>query len=452
MQKTALTKAVAIALATMGAGAAFAQSSVTVYGNLDVAVDSATKGAGKITGTVWERNPTAKANVAAESHILRVAPSVSSSSALGVKGTEDLGAGYKAGFVLEGQMGLDTGAQNGQDSRMWGRQAFVGLTTPMGEVRLGRQYAPMFYSFAFSTVEALGGADLQAFGLVTNSLQIRQDNQISYWLKTGGLTASIAYSPQAGVSKYVSSVRAPETNGDSTGQILGGASAGTEAAGTDKRGQSFGLFANYAVSDAFMVNAAYHMNHFGDAVAISYNKDASGSSLDPKVTPLFNLDKHSSYSIGAKYTVPEMGTQISGIFHAGKYEMDAGSPVQNIKTNTFALGVKHPIGNFAVGAQYAVSKFTNFSEGKDTALMLIGDYNFSKRTKLYARFGFAKDDAGKEANTGNSTLTNFGLGVNGGPLPALTGLGSQETPFFSGAGANVGNTTRMLAIGVRHQF
>lgn len=443
MQKTALTKAVAIALATFGAGAAFAQSSLTLYGNLDVAIDSASKGAGKINGTVWQLNPEAVKNVGTESHVVRLTPSVSSSSALGVKGTEDLGGGYKGSFVLEGQMGLDTGAQNGQDSRMWGRQAFVGLTTPYGEVRLGRQYAPMFYSFAFSTVEALGGADLQAFGLVTNNLQIRQDNQISYWLKTGGLTASLAYSPQAGVPKNISSVRAPETNGDATGQIMGGASAGTEAAGTDKRGQAFGLFANYAVNDALMVNAAYHLNKFGDATAGSYNKTTT------TYTQLFLLDKHSSYSVGAKYTIPDVGTQISAIFHSGKYTMDDGS---DIKTNTLGLGVKHPIGNFSVGAQYALSKFTNFSEGKDTAVMLTGDYNFSKRTKLYVRFGFAKDDEGREAKTNNTALNNAGFGVTGGPLPALTGFGAQETPFFSGAGANVGNTTRMFAIGVRHQF
>lgn len=88
MQKTALTKAVAIALATFGAGAAFAQSSLTLYGNLDVAIDSASKGAGKINGTVWQLNPEAVKNVGTESHVVRLTPSVSSSSALGVKGTE----------------------------------------------------------------------------------------------------------------------------------------------------------------------------------------------------------------------------------------------------------------------------------------------------------------------------------------------------------------------------
>lgn len=436
MQKTALTKAVAIALATFGAGAAFAQSSLTLYGNLDIAVDSASKGNGKVAGTLWPAN----SSVAAESHIVRVAPSISSVNAIGVKGTEDLGGGYKSSFVLEGQMGLDTGAQNGQDSRMWGRQAFVGLTTPMGEVRLGRQYAPMFYTFASITVEALGGADLQGFGLVTNNLQVRQDNQISYWLKSGDLTAELSYSPQAGVADKISSYRAPVST-SATGQILGGASAGTEASGTGGRGQTYGLFANYQVMPELLVSGAYHMNKFGNAQV--------GSVSGTTFLPLYDLNKHIGYALGAKYTVPGVGTQLSAIYHGGKFEMDNGA---DIKTETLALGVKHPIGNFSIGAQAALAKFSNFTKGKDTAVMLIGDYNFSKRTKLYVRFGFSKDDAGNETNTGNATLNAAGLGVNGGPLPVLTGMGSIETPFFSGAGANVGNTTRMFALGIRHQF
>ena len=46
MQKTALTTAAALALATFGAGTAFAQSSLTLYGNADVSVDHVKKTAG----------------------------------------------------------------------------------------------------------------------------------------------------------------------------------------------------------------------------------------------------------------------------------------------------------------------------------------------------------------------------------------------------------------------
>jgi predicted porin len=461
MQKTVLTKAVAVALAALGASAAIAQSSVTLYGNLDVAVDNVHKGQGNISGTAFQTLPaviragiiaaggsttTADATQAAlvkgynagfqdRSSVTRLTSSISSVNALGVKGVEDIGGGYKGNFVLEGQFQVDTGAQSGQDSRMWGRQAYVGLTTPVGEVRLGRQYAPMFFAFAYDTVEALGGADIMGSGLIVNNLQVRQDNQISYWLKAGDLTAALSYSPNAGVDSKVSSARLPSST-SSTGQIIGGNSAGAE--NSTGRGRSYGVFLNYAVAPELLVNGSYHSNKFGDAKLT----DGTGS------ITLFNLDKFVSYSLGAKYTVPGVGTQLAAIYHRGQFTNDAGDP-DGAKINTYALGVKHPIDNFAVGAEYAYSKFANFTKGKDSSLMLIGDYNFSKRTKVYMRAGYAKDSRGELAPTAAHA---YGVDVAGGPLPLLTGFGSLETPFFSAAGANVDATTRVVAIGIRHQF
>ncbi len=438
MQKTVLTKAVAVALATFGMGAAFAQSSLTIYGNLDVAVDNIHKGQGDVSGSplftaLAAGSPAFNAGFVAPSTVTRLTSSISSVNALGFKGTEDIGGGYKGGFVLEGQFQLDTGAQSGQDSRMWGRQAFVSLTTPYGEVRLGRQYAPMFYAFATATVEALGGADIMGSGLIVNNLQVRQDNQISYWLKAGDLTASVAYSPNAGVDQKISSNRG-QAAGLSTGQIAGGATAGTEAANTQNRGQSAGLYLNYMVDPALMVNGSVHANRFGNAQLVAANG-----------TLLADLRNYLAYSLGTKYTVPGAGTQLAAIFHRGEFKNDPGDAT-GPKINTIALGVKHPIGQFAVGAEFAYSKFANFTKGKDTSLMLMGDYNFSKRTKVYLRAGYAKDDRGEIANTG------AGQPVVGGPLPLLTGFGSLETPFFSGGGANIDATTRVVAVGIRHQF
>lgn len=449
MQKTVLTKAVAVALAALGASAAFAQSSVTLYGNLDVAVDNVHKGQGNIAGsTLFNTLATNSAafnnGFVAKSTVTRVTSSISSVNALGVKGVEDIGGGYKGNFVLEGQFQLDTGAQSGQDNRMWGRQAYVGLTTPVGEVRLGRQYAPMFFSFATTTFEALGGSDILGSGLIVNNLQVRQDNQVSYWLKTGGLTAAVSYSPNAGVDRFVSSARSPSTSLTgttaltNTGQIVGGQSAGTEAADTGSRGQALGLFVNYAVDANLLFNVGYHNNKFGNAQLIT----GGGSALG---TVLANLDKYSAFSLGSKYTIPGVGTQLSGIYHYGKFTNDAGD-APGPKIVTLALGAKHPIDNFAIGAQFAYAKFTNFTKGKDSSVMLIGDYNFSKRTKVFLRAGYAKDRRGELAPTGT------GVNVVGGPLPLLTGFGSLETPFFSGGGANIDATTRVVAIGIRHQF
>ncbi|NEK56212.1 porin, partial [Rhizobium leguminosarum] len=54
--------------------------------------------------------------------------------------SEDLGNGLKAIFTLESGFNLSTGNM-GQNSRLFGRQAFVGLSSNQyGSVTLGRQY------------------------------------------------------------------------------------------------------------------------------------------------------------------------------------------------------------------------------------------------------------------------------------------------------------------------
>ncbi|MFN3915587.1 MAG: porin [Aquabacterium sp.] len=454
MQKTVLTRAVALALATMGAGTAFAQSSLTLYGNLDIAYTNVSKKAGDVSGTLLPA-----ASFATKSTVNGISSSVSSVNAIGIRGTEDIGGGYKGNFVLEGQMQVDTGAQSGQDGRMWGRQAYVGLTTPFGEVRLGRQYAPMFYAFATTTVEALGGADLQAVGLATNNLQVRQDNQVSYWIKSGGLTASLSYTPNAGVADRISSSRAITNNvTSSSGQILGGQSSGSETDG--ERGRSYGLFVNYSMPMGLMLSGAFNRNEF------------AGTPVGPNTQTgfnYFNAEQFDSFVLAAKYTVPNAGTVVSAQWHQSELETSIAAngvavlpgptnlpltaiDIGDVKIRTISLGVKQPIGNFAVGLQLARTEFTNFTEGKNTAFMLIGDYNLSKRTRVYIRAGQMKDDRGRTVAYATPAAPVVSPALAGGPFPLLTGLGSLETPFFSGGGANIDAKTTVVGVGIRHQF
>jgi predicted porin len=66
-----------------------------------------------------------------------------SASRIGFKGKEALGKGYAAFFTLEAGILMDTGASD-QGGLLFGRQAFVGLQTPYGSVRMGRMYTPMY--------------------------------------------------------------------------------------------------------------------------------------------------------------------------------------------------------------------------------------------------------------------------------------------------------------------
>ena len=200
MQKSVLTTAVTLALASLAAGTAFAQSSLTIYGNADISLDNVHKTAGV------RLLPAVAATQGTDSTVTRVSPSATSQTSFGFRGVEDLGSGMKASFVLEGQLSHDTGGLS-QDGRIFGRQSYVGLTTPFGELRLGRQYAPIFYSTAFVTGERFGATDLFIEGGATNNLQVRWDNQVSYWVQAGGFTGSLAYSPNAGSLSRVSFAR-----------------------------------------------------------------------------------------------------------------------------------------------------------------------------------------------------------------------------------------------------
>lgn len=427
MQKNVLTKAVAVALATLGAGGAMAQSSVTLYGNVDVSVDHVSKSQGA-------------AAASAKYSATRVSPSATSQTSFGFKGVEDLGGGMKASFVLEGQLNHDTGALS-QDGRIFGRQSYVGLTTNFGEFRLGRQYAPIFYSTALVTTERFGATDLFIEGGATNNLHVRQDNQVSYWLKMGGFTGELSYSPNAGVASSVSSARAPAAT-TATGQIIGGATAGTES-GT-KAGRSLGLFAAYA-ADAIVLTGGYHHNEFNNTVV----QVPVPTSLSPTgyAPTNFVFDKYSAFNLGAKFTLPGSGISFNGVFGQGKYELAGGL---DLKLDFMAIGTRIPVGEWSLVGQLSQTRFRNFTKGKDTGVMLGADYALSKRTSLFTRVGQIKDSQGDAyAYTVGGVVPQT---ITGGPDYVGVAMGFRETPIFAGTGINPNGKTTYVGLGVRHTF
>ncbi|MFX1734023.1 porin [Paraburkholderia sp. A1RI_3L] len=100
---------------------AHAQSSVTLYGLID-------------TSLMYTNNQKGGTNY-------QMSSGVESGSRWGLKGSEDLGGGLKAIFTLENGFSGTTGTL-GQNGRMFGRAAWVGLGTPYGTVTLGRQNEP----------------------------------------------------------------------------------------------------------------------------------------------------------------------------------------------------------------------------------------------------------------------------------------------------------------------
>lgn len=148
-----------LALAVFGAfaGAASAQTNVTIYGLVDAGITRETGGA---AGDVW-----------------KLAPGVKNGNRLGFKGSEDLGGGLKANFQLENGFTSDDG-KLGQGSRLFGRQAWVGLSGNFGAVGFGRQYNPFFV--ALDSIDPFGTGLAGATTNLMAASSVRTDNSISY--------------------------------------------------------------------------------------------------------------------------------------------------------------------------------------------------------------------------------------------------------------------------------
>ncbi len=147
-----------LALAVLAAsGAAMAQSSVTMFGIVDVGVG----------------------HVSASNSVSGVTQSGNSSSRLGFRGVEDLGGGLKAGFWLEGAISPDTGtgagANNAGPGFAFSRRSTLSLAGNFGEVRLGRELAAGYDKpTSYDPFGQVGLAALQGWQVV------RVSNGISY--------------------------------------------------------------------------------------------------------------------------------------------------------------------------------------------------------------------------------------------------------------------------------
>ena len=136
-----------LALAAMGAfaGAAQAQSSVTVYGILDVGYVG---GNAKATGI----NPSNGNPVSPKETVSFIGQSASTNSRLGFRGVEDLGGGLSAIFTFETGLSPQSSTLSGFNNR----QAFVGLAKKgLGNARIGTQYTVIHDVMAATSANGL---------------------------------------------------------------------------------------------------------------------------------------------------------------------------------------------------------------------------------------------------------------------------------------------------------
>ncbi|QBQ96977.1 porin [Paraburkholderia pallida] len=159
MKKTLMVAALTGVFAT----AAHAQSSVTLYGLIDAGITYANNSGGH---SLWKESS-----------------GTINGSRWGLRGAEDLGGGLKAIFTLENGFNIANG-NAGQSSRMFGRQAFVGLASDQyGAVTLGRQYDSVVdYLAPLSNTGTQYGGTIAAHPFDNDNLNnsVRFNNTVKY--------------------------------------------------------------------------------------------------------------------------------------------------------------------------------------------------------------------------------------------------------------------------------
>jgi predicted porin len=339
-----------IALAVLAAsGAAMAQSSVTLFGIVDANVgyvNHAGAGNGSAYGLGNSGNATSR---------------------LGLRGTEDLGGGLKAGFWLEGALLNDNGNSKGFDFQ---RESTVRLSGGFGEVRLGRELTPTFR--AINKYDVFGAAGVGRFmgfqdwaAAAGNTAQadvnsVRASNMITYATPNfSGFNASVAY-------------------------------AFDEKALANKAGRYAGGMVGYD-NGPLSVTAAYG----------SVKTNLFGAAAD-----------RDTYSIGASYDFG--AAKITAMGSQTKYKPDAGS---SAKFNNYLVGLSAPVGGVGeVKAQYAYYDQKGF-DAKAHQFSLGYVHNLSKRTALYGTVAYLKNNKnsglGLDASGSYDGANKIG-GVNAG--------------------------------------
>ena len=335
-----------LALAAIAASsAAFAQSSVTLYGVVDASLES----------------------VKGDDTVTRVSSDNLASSRLGFKGTEDLGNGLKANFVLESNMKMDTGANGGGSTRFFDRAAWVGVAGGFGELRLGRQDTSIGLLAGNSSIlGAQGYDDLKIAKTFSGDGYRRTDNAITYILPkfVDGLSAQVQYSTAAGSSGTV----------------------GTE--NNDKIGSHYGLNVQYAAS--------------GFSAGLGYIQAKNSNTVDDT-----GLLAYLGYDFGV--------AKLSGYFEQDKRDGMAE------KLQVLGARVDVPFGkDFKLQSSVAQVKdqeMTANNEYDATIIALKGVYALSKRTSVYALFTNVKNDDQVKLNVGQSvadgkTARGFAIGLS----------------------------------------
>ncbi|WP_244814481.1 porin [Caballeronia sp. Lep1P3] len=382
MKKTLIVAAVAASFAT----AASAQSSVTLYGLVDAGFTYVNNVQAPIDADHYKNNSWSMSGGNAQM------------SRWGLRGAEDLGGGMKAIFRLES--GFDVANGKSTDGRMFGRQAYVGLSTQAGTVTLGRQTdAVADYLGPVSATGTWGGKYFAHPGDLDNldGDAFRVNNSV----------------------KFVSANYA--------GLSFAGAYAFSNTSGGFADNRAYSLGAGYA-NGPFKVGAAYTQ-------ANGLNANGDGAITEDVATPLtsafMSTERLRTFGAGGSFSA---GAMTFGLLWTQTRE-DNNNALYDFSNivNNYELNARYAMTPaLSLGAAYTFTnaKTNNSLESTRVRYHQFGlqtDYALSKRTDIYAE----------------------------GVMQIASGLPEGQYPVASINGATgPSSSSRQLLVttGIRHRF
>ena len=396
----------------MAAVAAHAQSSVTLYGIIDVGVSYANNTqTGRSSGQLHGASQMALTDAHATGM---------SGSRWGLRGSEDLGEGLKAVFVLENGFMVNSGAL-AQGGAEFGRQAYVGLSSAnAGAVTLGRQYDPL--------VDAI------------------QQFSAPYW--AGYMSSHIGdVDNLANTSRINNAVKytTPTFHGVKAGAMYGfGGVAGSQA-----QNQIWSLGVSYSAG-AFSVGAAYlnarnpNVSFYGNTPnkgpATVDNIGSLGSASTPESSPAFAGYASAStleiMGIGASYAFSHatVNAVVTNARFDGLGSASGPNPFGYTGNAVFTnaeLGVRTMIApTLVTGVAFDYAQRNSVKGDGGAKYMQVNfalDYLLSKRSDVYAL-------AAVQRATGHDSLGQSAVAGISGFTPSAT---SKQVGF---------------RIGLRHKF
>lgn len=358
---------------TSASSVALAQSSVTVFGVVDVGITSAKAGGNRLNALNSSQGKT---------------------SLIGFRGKEDLGGGNQAEFWLEGGLNPDAGTGGSSGSLGFERRSTIGLSNnAWGEIRLGRDYTPSYNIFT-----AFGGPDTTT-GVQANLFQtIRQT----------------AYNA-ASQSGTVDRTRISNSVGYFLPRNLGGVYGQFSVSFGDENTSSSGASKARRYIGG---NLGYRSGPLN--VGIGYGK-MEGTRAVTAPSAIAATSDLEDLTLGASYKFSSF--ELNGGYNSLKWKPVGGAT--SGKVDGFYLGATIPVGQGSFRLKYATAEFS----GNATALTRSGGkadkysvgyvYNLSKRTSLYGGVAHVSNKNGASvgliggpAGVANASSTGVDLGIS----------------------------------------